>query len=164
MAHIFVNFVINLEVTKILFTKLESTGWPSYEPSWLAVLGTRRKNKIHSFIHIARLLKNGRGNIESRKFKVITKIFSRTIYFNANLERFTKFSNHEALELYGIIASIGNFTGERNLFLGNIPESSIKFPVTPDFVSQLCWRKIGSCMQDKIRTKKPGFEAIFTYL
>ena len=23
---------------------------PSYEPSWLAVLGTRRKNKIHSFI------------------------------------------------------------------------------------------------------------------
>ena len=25
---------------------------PSYEPSWLAVPGTRRKNKIHSFIHI----------------------------------------------------------------------------------------------------------------
>ena len=24
----------------------------SYEPGWLAVLGTRRKNKIHSFIHM----------------------------------------------------------------------------------------------------------------
>ena len=25
---------------------------PSYEPSWLTVLGTRRKNQIHSFIHV----------------------------------------------------------------------------------------------------------------
>ena len=46
--------------------------------------------------YIVHSLKNGRGNTESRKFEVITKI-----YFNANLERFTKFSNHENLELYG---------------------------------------------------------------
>ena len=47
--------------------------------------------------YIACSLKNGQGNIESRKFKVIMKI-----YFNANFERFTKFLNHKTLELYGI--------------------------------------------------------------
>ena len=36
--------------------------------------------------YIAHSLKNGRGNTEARKFKVITKF-----YFNANLERFTIF-------------------------------------------------------------------------
>ena len=45
--------------------------------------------------YIERSLKNGRGNIESRGFKIyVTKI-------NANLERFTKFLNHKHLELYG---------------------------------------------------------------
>ena len=29
LHNVFVNFVINLEITKILFTKLEVTGWPS---------------------------------------------------------------------------------------------------------------------------------------
>ena len=31
------------------------------------------------------------------------EIFIPKIYFNANLERFTEFSNHETLELYGIL-------------------------------------------------------------
>ena len=47
---------------------------------------------------IARSLKNGRVNIESRKFKLITKCFITKIY----LERFTKLLNYENLELYGI--------------------------------------------------------------
>ena len=42
--------------------------------------------------YIACSLKNGRGYI------VITKL---KIYLNGSLERFTKFSNHKTLELYG---------------------------------------------------------------
>ena len=50
---------------------------------------------------VVRSLKNGWGNVESRKFKVITKI-----YFKANFERFTNFLNHENLELYGNSANL----------------------------------------------------------
>ena len=46
--------------------------------------------------HTAHSLKNGWGNIESQKFKVITKFLSHKF---ANLERFL---NHKTLELYGI--------------------------------------------------------------
>ena len=45
--------------------------------------------------YIACSLKNGWGYI------VITKFFMTKIYLNGSLERFTKFSNHKTLELYG---------------------------------------------------------------
>ena len=40
------------------------------------------------------------GQLESQKILSDHKNFITKIYFNANLERFTKFSNHETLELY----------------------------------------------------------------
>ena len=45
--------------------------------------------------YIVHLMKNGQGNIESQKFKVITKFVSQKY-----LERFTKFLNHETLYVY----------------------------------------------------------------
>ena len=50
--------------------------------------------------YVAHLLKNGQDNIKSRKFKSDHEIFIMKIYFNANLEEFTKFLNHESLKLY----------------------------------------------------------------
>ena len=65
---------------------------------------------VHRMAYIARLLKNEQGNIDSQKFKVITKF--RKIYFNANLEITAKFWNHETLELYGMFLGCT----ERNTF------------------------------------------------
>ena len=68
--------------------------------------------------YIARSLKNGQGNIESQKFKVITIFLSRKLTLNANLERFTKFLNHKTLELYGIVfLHRSSFMGARGLRL-----------------------------------------------
>ena len=65
--NIFVNFVINLEITKICSRNI--------------------LNACHKVDLIARSLKNGQDNIESRKLSD-REIFIMKIYFNDNLERY----------------------------------------------------------------------------